>query len=169
MERLLPQRTAYLSNRSREPTTSGIVSQSYSTTPGAPEAQSNCAKQSSSRNSLNEKKYPDEVLSDPQLREPVLQVVGRQRFKDFRQSLGVASPIKVVAPDMWSAPDARRISVAAARQYSFSTPSTRLHGLCRCKTKTADPGMAKLKCGELFRLWTFCQSGNWASGSLKMG
>ena len=49
-----------------------------------------------SQTPLNEKKYPDEVLSDPQLREPVLQVVGRQRFKDFRQSLGVASPIKVV-------------------------------------------------------------------------
>jgi clan AA aspartic protease (TIGR02281 family) len=30
------------------------------------------------------------------LREPVLQVVGRQLFKEFRQSLGVARPIKVV-------------------------------------------------------------------------
>lgn len=49
-----------------------------------------------SQTPLNEKKYPDEVLSDPKLREPVLQVVGRQLFRDFRQSLGVASPIKVV-------------------------------------------------------------------------
>jgi clan AA aspartic protease (TIGR02281 family) len=49
-----------------------------------------------SQTALNQKKYPDEVLSDPTLREPILKIVGRQSFKDFRQSLSVTSPLKII-------------------------------------------------------------------------
>ena len=122
-----------------------------------------------SQTPLNEKKYPDEVLSDPQLREPVLQVVGRQRFKDFRQSLGVASSIKVVGSRyVVGAGCTPHFCCGGASIFVLDTVDKTAWAL-QMQNQDCKPGNGKAKCGELFRLWTFCQSGNWASGSLKMG
>ena len=49
-----------------------------------------------SRTSLKQKKALDDVLSDPEMREPVLQVIGAKSFKEFRINLSLGGPIKIV-------------------------------------------------------------------------
>lgn len=43
------------------------------------------------------KNYPEEVLADPILREPLLRIIGRDHFKDFRSRIAVQSPLKTIS------------------------------------------------------------------------
>jgi hypothetical protein len=49
-----------------------------------------------SQTPLRQKKHPDEILSDPIVRAPLLQAVGRSNFAEFRYSMGVAEKPKII-------------------------------------------------------------------------
>jgi hypothetical protein len=40
--------------------------------------------------------YPFDILADPVIREPILKIIGKNYFSKFRQSIGVASPVKTI-------------------------------------------------------------------------
>ncbi len=45
---------------------------------------------------LNQKQYPDDVLSDPVMREPLLQLLGKKYFPTFRMHTEVAGKVKII-------------------------------------------------------------------------
>lgn len=45
---------------------------------------------------LSQKEYPDDILSDPIMREPLLKLVGEKDFSEFRIATGVPDKIKIV-------------------------------------------------------------------------
>jgi Trypsin-like peptidase domain len=49
-----------------------------------------------SQTPLLQKKHPDEILSDPIVRAPLLQAVGGSNFAEFRSSMGVADKPKII-------------------------------------------------------------------------
>jgi hypothetical protein len=122
-----------------------------------------------SRTPLNEKKYPDEVLSDPKWREAVLQVVGRQLFKDFRQSLGVASPIKVVGSRyVVGAGCTPNFCCGGASIFVLDTVEKTAWAL-QMQNQDCKPGNGKAQMWGTLSAFDVVPRGNWASGSLKMG
>jgi hypothetical protein len=49
-----------------------------------------------SQTPLLQKKHPDEILSDPIVRAPLLQAVGRSNFAEFRSSMGISEGPKII-------------------------------------------------------------------------